>query len=462
MNILFRFLTSTVFLLNFSVLNSLSAWYRGNTHCHTVLCGHADTNPDQVAKWYLDNGYDFLCLSEHNLYIDPKMINLKVPAGKQFLLIPGEEISHTGGIHTTALNTTGIIDWKSSRPSPTGILEDHISRIVQNGGMAGINHPTDKNVLTYKDIIPLQDVSFLEIFNAHPSVNTFGGEGLPGAEEIWDSLLSRGKRIHGIAVDDAHNFQTWPGKSNPGKGWIMVNAERLNSTSILMAIKAGNFYASNGVWLNDFKLPNDSYGSGDSFAISIDTLKTLSALTYPFALGKTLTSGEVGFFIELIGEGGKVLARNRGSQSVFTGFLEERYLRIRAIYAREGVAGIEEFYAWSQPLFLEDRQILIRWNQSPGPENQAFFQKFQIAPNPASERVKILFSLSRPGEVTLKMFNLRGQKVAGLPPRNFSSGSHFLNWRFKDQTVTNLASGAYWVRVESGPLYLHKEISLVQ
>ena len=49
-------------------------WYRGNTHTHTVLCGHADTTPEAVARWYLDRGYHFLCLSEHNRFIDPATV----------------------------------------------------------------------------------------------------------------------------------------------------------------------------------------------------------------------------------------------------------------------------------------------------------------------------------------------------------------------------------------------------
>src|SRR5215212_10107531 len=54
-------------------------WYRGNTHVHTVLCGHADSAPEVVAKWYLDRGYHFLCLSEHNRFIDPA--NVALPPG---------------------------------------------------------------------------------------------------------------------------------------------------------------------------------------------------------------------------------------------------------------------------------------------------------------------------------------------------------------------------------------------
>ena len=53
------------------------SWYKGNTHVHTTLCGHADTTPDAVAQWYHDRGYNFLILSEHNKFIDPSTVELK-------------------------------------------------------------------------------------------------------------------------------------------------------------------------------------------------------------------------------------------------------------------------------------------------------------------------------------------------------------------------------------------------
>src|SRR4051812_47534774 len=63
-------------------------WYRGNTHVHTVRCGHADTEPEAVARWYLDRGYHFLCLSEHNQFIDPATVKLPDPRRADFILVP--------------------------------------------------------------------------------------------------------------------------------------------------------------------------------------------------------------------------------------------------------------------------------------------------------------------------------------------------------------------------------------
>ena len=60
-------------ILFFLVMPSLlfaGKWYKGNTHVHTVLCGHADSTPEAVAQWYHDRGYNFLVLSEHNIFLN--------------------------------------------------------------------------------------------------------------------------------------------------------------------------------------------------------------------------------------------------------------------------------------------------------------------------------------------------------------------------------------------------------
>lgn len=42
-------------------------WYKGNTHTHSLWSDGAFF-PEQVADWYKSNGYNFLVLSEHNIF----------------------------------------------------------------------------------------------------------------------------------------------------------------------------------------------------------------------------------------------------------------------------------------------------------------------------------------------------------------------------------------------------------
>ena len=85
-------------------------------------------------------------------------------------------------------------------------------------------------------------------------------------EEVWDRILSSGKLIYGIAVDDAHHFKRpWdPAASKPGQGWVMVRTDRLAPESILSAMESGEFYASTGVELENYSATS---ASGERAAI---------------------------------------------------------------------------------------------------------------------------------------------------------------------------------------------------
>lgn len=45
-------------------------WFRGCTHTHTTM-SDGDSSPEVVARWYKEHGYDFLVLSDHNVFTDP-------------------------------------------------------------------------------------------------------------------------------------------------------------------------------------------------------------------------------------------------------------------------------------------------------------------------------------------------------------------------------------------------------
>ena len=78
-------------------------------------------------------------------------------------------------------------------------------------------------------LIVVPNDRLLEIHNGHPTVHNEGGGDSPGMEAVWDILLTGGKRIYGIAVDDAHHFKEEfsPDRANPGRGWVAVRAASL-------------------------------------------------------------------------------------------------------------------------------------------------------------------------------------------------------------------------------------------
>ncbi len=61
-------------------------WLKGNTHTHT-LESDGDSPPEVVARWYKSHGYNFLVISDHNVWVDPAKLSHLVDS--TFLLIPG-------------------------------------------------------------------------------------------------------------------------------------------------------------------------------------------------------------------------------------------------------------------------------------------------------------------------------------------------------------------------------------
>jgi hypothetical protein len=75
----------------------------------------------------------------------------------------------------------------------------------------------------------------------------------------------------------------------------------------------------------------------------------------------------------------------------------------------------------------------------------ADYQLFQNYPNPFNPVTTIKFSLPQPGNVNLKIFNQLGEEVLQLVNGHYESGYHEVQFN-----GSNLASGVYFYRLESG------------
>jgi hypothetical protein len=296
-------------------------WFKGNTHTHTTM-SDGDSPPEVVAKWYKDHNYNFLVLSDHNVFTDPATLSKLVDA--KFLLIPGEELT-TGfllkPIHVNGLNIPGKIDPKVD-VSLVGTIQKNVDAVRAVNGVPHINHPNYKWAISQDALMQINNDKLLEIYNGHPGVNNFGGGGWPSMEQVWDHLLTAGKEIYGIAVDDAHHFQGefGPSRSNPGHGWVVVRAQNLEAREIVESLEKGLFYASTGVELDDIKIT--------STQIEIHIAK----------------QGDFKFRTEFIGSGGKILLNSETNPAIYKLSGNEAYVRAK-VYNSGG------YVAWVQPVF---------------------------------------------------------------------------------------------------------------
>lgn len=295
-------------------------WYRGNTHCHSNE-SDGDSPPETVINHYKDLGYNFLALTDHNIVVDPARFGHL--ESRDFILIPGEEV--TGGfdgkpLHVNALNPSSVVAPQKGG-SVAETLRLDIEAIEEVGALSHVNHPNFYYAITASDLRSVPNLKIIEMWSGHPVVNNAGdpAEGRPSVEKIWDEVLSSGRRIWGVAVDDAHDFtQTGSEWANAGRGWIVVRADELTPAAILSSIAAGDFYASTGAHLKELEI------SDAEIHLEVDQ-----------AAGECL--------LELICDG-KVAASCRGLRARFQ-------IPESVTYGRVRVSAPDGRQCWTQPVY---------------------------------------------------------------------------------------------------------------
>jgi hypothetical protein len=298
-------------------------WYKGNTHTHT-LNSDGDSTPDDVVRWYREHRYQFLILSDHNFLTSVEGLNALHGADEQFLVIKGEEVSDQAGtkpIHINGLDVSTTVEAQHGT-SVLDVIQRNVDAIRKAGGIAHVNHPNYEWAISADDLQQVERTRLFELYNGHHLVNNLGGGVVPGMEEVWDRMLSSGKVMYGIADDDAHVFKQ-PGNpdvAGPGRAWVVVRAERLAVRPILEALERGDFYASTGVELADYKVTDK--------AITVAIKEQISSK----------------YRIHFIGAHGKVLSEVAASSATYAFAGDERYVRAK-IFESNGRL------AWTQPVF---------------------------------------------------------------------------------------------------------------
>jgi hypothetical protein len=301
---------------------SAARWYKGNTHTHT-LNSDGDSTPDEVVRWYRDHRYNFLVLTDHNYLTSVDGLNAVHGAAEKFLVIRGEEVTSSASskaVHVNGLGVESLVK-QSTNPSIVAAAQENVDGIRKANGAPHINHPNFTWAMTPDDLRQVQRTKLFEIFNGHPEVNNGGGGGAPSLDEMWDRILSSGRLLFGVAVDDAHHFKRPgdPTASGPGRGWIFVRADRLEPRAIIEAMERGDFYASTGVELAAY----------DATSTAV-TLK-IKATTYSR------------YRVQFIGPGGKVLAEATTADAAYMFKGNEGYVRAK-IWESNGQL------AWTQPV----------------------------------------------------------------------------------------------------------------
>ncbi|MEQ1764807.1 MAG: CehA/McbA family metallohydrolase [Pyrinomonadaceae bacterium] len=299
-------------------------WYKGNTHTHTLNTDGRDV-PYDVAKWYREHGYNFVVITDHEYITNIEPLNSLLGRTGTFLVISGQEVTDSSEgkpVHSNGLGLTKVV-MPSKLATKVESLQKNIDNIRAASGIPQLNHPNFGWALSSAEIKQLKGVRLMEIYNGHPLVNNLGGGGLPSAEAIWDEVLTAGMTIYAIGDDDVHQLHSKGEaiEALPGQAWIYVRARELTSAAILTAIDNGEFYASTGVELTDYK--------ADRTEVSV----------------KVKATNYSKYRVQFIGSGGKVLQESLEPNAVYKVKGNEGYVRVKVIESNGKLA-------WTQPIML--------------------------------------------------------------------------------------------------------------
>ena len=224
-----------------------------------------------------------------------------------------------------------------------------------------INHPNFRWALSAEDLAAVLEENFWEIYNGHPTINYPGDASRMGHEKMWDVANTlrisefKAPPLYGVGTDDSHKYH---GEENgPGRGWVMVRATSLDPAEIVKAMKAGDFYASSGVTLDDVSFKNGELRirihaePGVTYSTQIrGTMPGYDATTRPAPpVADDLHPPRLLYSDDI----GKTLATIEGAEVVWKPTGKELYFRAVITsskpYANPSFEGQKEM-AWTQPM----------------------------------------------------------------------------------------------------------------
>lgn len=254
--------------MKLSAFSAPGRFYRGNLHTHSTL-SDGIFSPAEVCRRYQAEGYDFIALTDHmiGLYDYPIADTVSFRT-ETFTTILGAEL-HSGTMQNGELwhilavglpadfepaDAPGFVPVAGQETGP-----ELARRAVDAGAFVAIAHPQWSG-MTLEDARSLTAAHAVEIYNHGCAMGCDRADGFQYA----DLMLSEGRDLTMIATDDAHF-------SEPDHfgGWVMVRSETLDPEALLSALKAGNFYSSQGPEMHVVEIIDDTVIVESSSVVSV-------------------------------------------------------------------------------------------------------------------------------------------------------------------------------------------------
>lgn len=295
-------------------------WLKGNLHAHTKN-SDGELPPERVARAYKERGYQFLCLSDHDIFTAYPQFN----EPGRFLMIPGFELTLRNDqspekvMHVNVLSKTGSYDFKQDQTFSLKTPKEGMAFLKRHAknNLLMLNHPY-WSALEWDEIINLPGITCMEIYNhASEWLDLLGDDA-----RVWDALLKKGRRLWGLATDDSHNGYVhrdgWPFhllENDSFGGFIVVKAREFTQEAIIEAIETGSFYASMGPSIYDFYVADGTAvvkcSPCERICLSGNSGKIMRALGVDLMEGKIPLKGNETFIrVQCVDKYGKIAYSN--------------------------------------------------------------------------------------------------------------------------------------------------------
>lgn len=292
-----------------SLSSAQTRFYKGNTHIHCYPWSgdirDSTYTADVVVDSYRNLGYDFIVFTNHGTWFDAAQMSIPT-----FTIINGSEVGISRNGRWGHFTVVGL----DARISGAGLTHQQlIDTINAHGAIPFVNHPRFSQIpLIAAHIIDSMKsgLHHMEMWNAVTI-----SQPPPDDISVWDSVLSTGRLMYGVACDDSHR------PAHQGKAWIMVRSLSNRTEHLLAAIRAGDFYGSNGVVLESIEMTPERYS----------------------------VVSQNGKEIRFIGRNGSVLSTVAGKSGSYLIKGTEGYVRAEVI-------GESEERAWGQPVMIEEEK----------------------------------------------------------------------------------------------------------
>lgn len=264
-----------------SVFDKSGNWYKGNVHTHSNVFDGLKP-PEEVISLYRDNGYNFLVLTDHNIYNTYPEFNTD-----SFIMLNGTELTYGLDIdydkfreelanntnssditqeemiqnlissfnspdmdirrlpHVLAIGRDENQKWDNINSAGFDDIQYMLDLANEHNCISIIAHPVWSK-LNSNDLHGLKGYTAIEVYN-HTCEDYFAGG---DSSFHWDDMLHENMPTNAIACDDMHDPKVSLG------GYIMVKADKLDYSSIVKAIDNGDYYSTTGPKIKDIKIEN--------------------------------------------------------------------------------------------------------------------------------------------------------------------------------------------------------------